>query len=762
MGRPPSSIWQHAVNKEAKNKNYSFACLYCETTFRGSATVLTDHLTGQGRKRSPCKLVPENIAKCLKTEEMNKTIQDQNQKRHLQMVQTTISRGGRIDEEDGFRGVINSGDSSDEERVIETDGSFSDEEVRQSLGITQLVQRRDQSTRLQKLQAEAEKFAGQYFYAHGVPHTHAKSPSFVKMCKAINKMPSGTFEVPSPYRIKRTVLMANNEVLKNTVDHVMKGFKKYGCTIASDGWTNRVEMPIVIATAVSEGTAVFLDSQPSRKNKKSRKFIADFVETAIESVGSENVLQVVLDSASAIEKAAEALEQKFPNIFFNHCAVYGVDLMIEEVAKLDFVQITIEKCSRLVNFLTIHSFTRSYARQLEEKIALKLAATRFATKYIMIERLLDINKALKSMVITEDWETWPVATTRTGSEMKAMILSAEFWNECQNIKACFEPVFVLINKVGGHESNLGDVFVSMENCMTDCSKLEQIIGRNSAARIRGIVSNRWWDKMRNPLHDIAALLNPKWLDFVFPYKLVMESWNEFLKKRVPENEWTIMTDELFEFRQKKSDVFSWEPVIHILEKVKKGEATPAKWWYHWGGYTPHLQKYALMLLSQCSSASSCKRNWSTYNLIRSKRKNQMNIEKICDLDNCNFNLKLVKPIFMKAQSTKEIAKDDEPMVNCYDKGDWFDDESFRDSSGWDTENEKSSSTDDQMCNANTSSNDESFLCAHTFNKNKERGVGSKKREAIDVGGVSSSHEEIVGEGIKKGEGVHLSQEETNL
>lgn len=209
MGRPPSTIWQYAINKKIHKKNFTFDCMYCLTTFTGSASVLTDHLIGQGTRRRPCKRVPKAISKRLKREEIKKKIQDQMKKKHGKIGQNTTSRDGSTDKEEAdFRGLIN---YSDEGRGIETDGSFSDEEYSHSLGIGQVEQR----TPLRELQAKADKSTRQYFYAHAVPFSLASSPHFVNMCRAINKLPPGMFEIPSLESLKGAILMAEKEDLKN-------------------------------------------------------------------------------------------------------------------------------------------------------------------------------------------------------------------------------------------------------------------------------------------------------------------------------------------------------------------------------------------------------------------------------------------------------------------------------------------------------------------------------------------------------------------
>jgi len=47
-----------------------------------------------------------------------------------------------------------------------------------------------------------------------------------------------------------------------------------------------------------------------------------------------------------------------------------------------------------------------------------------------------------------------------------------------------------------------------------------------------------------------------------------------------------------------------------------------------GAHVPDLQKVAVRVLSQVSSASACERNWSTFDFIHSKKRNRLKCKKV--------------------------------------------------------------------------------------------------------------------------------------
>lgn len=69
-----------------------------------------------------------------------------------------------------------------------------------------------------------------------------------------------------------------------------------------------------------------------------------------------------------------------------------------------------------------------------------------------------------------------------------------------------------------------------------------------------------------------------------------------------------------------------------------------KWWESYGASVPELQKAAVRILSQCTSACSCERNWSTYGFIHSKSRNRLSPDRARDLVYVFSNLRLIQRI----------------------------------------------------------------------------------------------------------------------
>ncbi|XP_057418082.1 uncharacterized protein LOC130712267 [Lotus japonicus] len=65
--------------------------------------------------------------------------------------------------------------------------------------------------------------------------------------------------------------------------------------------------------------------------------------------------------------------------------------------------------------------------------------------------------------------------------------------------------------------------------------------------------------------------------------------------------------------------------------------SPATWWSDYGSRTPHLQKFAIKILSLTCSSSGCERNWSVFEHIHSKKRSKLEHQKLQDLVYIKYN-----------------------------------------------------------------------------------------------------------------------------
>ncbi|XP_058088407.1 uncharacterized protein LOC131235285 [Magnolia sinica] len=64
-----------------------------------------------------------------------------------------------------------------------------------------------------------------------------------------------------------------------------------------------------------------------------------------------------------------------------------------------------------------------------------------------------------------------------------------------------------------------------------------------------------------------------------------------------------------------------------------------EWWSMYGTNCEVLQRLAVRVLAQTVSSSPCERNWSTFSLIHTSKRNRIGYEKLQKLVYCHYNMK---------------------------------------------------------------------------------------------------------------------------
>jgi len=81
-----------------------------------------------------------------------------------------------------------------------------------------------------------------------------------------------------------------------------------------------------------------------------------------------------MDSASANVAAGLSLEEVLPNLTFSRCAAHALDLLLEDISKLDWVRAVAEQGKEAVHFLRNHEVSRARLRCASSHVRLWQAA----------------------------------------------------------------------------------------------------------------------------------------------------------------------------------------------------------------------------------------------------------------------------------------------------------------------------------------------------------------------------------------------------
>ncbi|XP_026440013.1 uncharacterized protein LOC113338832 isoform X2 [Papaver somniferum] len=260
-----------------------------------------------------------------------------------------------------------------------------------------------------------------FFYANAVPFNAVNDIYFKKMVNVIGEFGKG-LKPPSMHEIRVTILKKKVEFVQGTLAEYQQEWKRTGCTLMSDGWTDKKQRSITNFLVNSPRGTVFLKSIDTSDIQHNAQKLFELLDAIVADLGEENVVQVITDGALACVKAGELLMEKRKNLYWSPCAAHCINLMLEDfgnlpmhhdaVEKAKFVSTYIYKRSLVVNLMREHTNGRDLTRA---------GSTRFATNYFNLKSFHVLKAALRKMFTSEAWTKSRHAKEKRGKKVQEII-----------------------------------------------------------------------------------------------------------------------------------------------------------------------------------------------------------------------------------------------------------------------------------------------------------------------------------------------------
>ncbi|CAN1340723.1 hypothetical protein LINPERPRIM_LOCUS38942 [Linum perenne] len=485
------------------------------------------------------------------------------------------------------------------------------------------------STLLKKdLRMDAAKSIARWFYLTGTSFNAAREPEYYTMFELAARHGPG-FKPPSYHEIRETLLKEELEEVEAKLSIFRNEWTKVGCSIMSDGWTDRKRRSICNFLVNSPKGIVFIESLDTSNYSKNTEKVFEMLDEVVEKVGEENVLQIIIDNASAYKAAGAKLMEK----------------RLEDLEKkLPIHKTTIAKGRKITNYIYGRTLLISMLKDFTKGGELiRPALTRFATAYLTLGCLSEHNT---------------FSSTREGKRIQGIALDSRFWTSVLTCLRAAMPLLKVLRLVDSDESPAMpflylELNQAMEKIKSNFSNIEK-----RYKPVLNIIENRWNDQMSRPLHYAAYWLNPKvhfsanFNDTEKKLKLGLSDCVERLSKDRDES-LTIM-QQLDTFHHARG-MFSSYGSMKLLDRKH-----PADWWSSFGDDVPELQKFAIRILSLTCSASGCERNWSVFERVHSIKRNRLLQKKMNDIVYVMYNSKLLRRQAKDIEHVfDEIDSDDE-------------------------------------------------------------------------------------------------------
>ncbi|XP_077245531.1 uncharacterized protein LOC143885307 [Tasmannia lanceolata] len=588
--------WEHCTTAVPNNKT-RLRCNYCGKEYSGGVFRMKHHLGRTKQNVAACTQNPDDVVDKFKL--LLKENEEEKEKRDDAKYDV-----GRPDFYYQDREEIENARVARGKRKMDDFVVRGDKKTGKQATINQIWKKGDRDKVCQNI--------ARFFYSNALSFNLVKCPFFDAMVESITYFGHG-LKVPSYHEMRNTFLKREVENIESMMDEYKKEWKKTGCTLMSDGWTDGVNRSITNFLVNSPKGTVFLRSVDTSDISKNADNLFALLDSVVEEVGEENVVQVITDSAAAYVRAGELLMEKRKKLFWSPCAAHCIDLMLEDVGKLPTHAETIAKARMITVYIYNHSWVLHLMRKHTKGELTRPAVTRFATCFLTLKSLRERKAGLMQMFASDDWQKSPYSKKADGSRICGIVLGdSTFWPSVYYCLKCTSPLVKVLRLVDSDERPaMGYIYEAMDRAKEAIAKNLGNI-KKKYEQIWNIIDERWDRQLHRPLHAAGYFLNPR-----FQYETsndvdieIKVGLLDCLERMVPSSKERVLIGNQIDKFKKAEGLFGRE-----MAKLMRKEQLPGLWWDAFGDECPELQKFAIRIESLTCSASGCERNWSTFEQV---------------------------------------------------------------------------------------------------------------------------------------------------
>lgn len=200
----------------------------------------------------------------------------------------------------------------------------------------------------------------------------------------------------------------------------------------------------------------------------------------------------------------------------------------------------------------------------------------------------------------------------------------------QAVQLC-EPIIKLLRIADGDSPSVGKIHSRAYAVQQHLASAQQQLGVPAAVmeQVKKVWQDRW-AFMDSPMHGAGYCLDPEHLcDEGLGLSNASDSSVHDLMTMIRR---LLQQEERQAARLSYAAFRAGEGIFGSEDALEDAPCMPAhQWWETYGGGHPELQKLAMLVLSQVSSACSCERAWSAYDFIHNKRRNRLTAARARDL-----------------------------------------------------------------------------------------------------------------------------------
>lgn len=349
---------------------------------------------------------------------------------------------------------------------------------------------------------------GRFLYDVGLPLDAVNSVFFQPMIDAIASAGPG-LEGPSYHDLRGWIL--KNAVVE--VNMVLERFKaawgRTGCSIMADEFTTETGKTLISFFIYCPEGTMFLKFVDASYIVTSVDALFELLKGVVEEVGVKHVIQVITNYGENYTAAAKRLTETFPTMFCTPCAARCINLMLEDIEKLEWINTTIERAQSISKFIHNHSAVLNMMRKhTGGKELIEPYATRSATNFTTLQSMVSLKDNLRAMVTSQEWMDCSYSKKPICVEMSDLICNPTFWSHCITVIDLTQHLVRILRMVDSNKRPaMGFIYQGIYRAKEAIKK--ELKKKEDYMPYWNIIDWRWDRRLQRPLHAAGFFLNPR-------------------------------------------------------------------------------------------------------------------------------------------------------------------------------------------------------------------------------------------------------------
>jgi hypothetical protein len=424
-----------------------------------------------------------------------------------------------------------------------------------------------------KEKEEADKLVGRCLLWSDIPFSFANNPFYVSMFEAASIVGPG-YKPPTYHELRGPILQNEKTDCTQRLQELRDSWQFTGCTVMSDGWTDGKGRTLLNFLVHCPRGTMFLKSVDASAHVKDATLLCDLLDGFIQEVGPQHVVQVITDNAANYVAAGRMLMSRYPTLFWTPCAAHCLDLMLEDMGKLDWIKETIDSARSITKFIYNHASVLSMMRQFTgDKELVRPAITRFATSFISLRSLLNSRWELQTMFLSPEWRALSFSSKPEGQAiMRLVAYQDSFWDAVNEVCTISEPLVKVLRLVDGDKPTMGYLYEAMDRAKESIrayyvDKGDQ--GHERKEMIWMVIDDRWNHTLHRPIHAAGLYLNPAF-SYSYGFRFdseVMSGFFECVQRMVPSAADRLELSQQLELYKRSIGLFGFDMAINDRKNI---------------------------------------------------------------------------------------------------------------------------------------------------------------------------------------------------